>query len=107
MLLCIGGDRYGEVYCQDISPNVFFERNPDPSAQTQISTRWIWSEELNLLRDPMAFLESAIGVKDCVSNPNSAELDEYGYNFRGRTSVLCRTEDASWYLSRDQIARGF
>ena len=37
-----------EKYIVKTSHQNVFERNPDPSAQTQISTRWIWSEELDL-----------------------------------------------------------
>ena len=86
--------------------DTFFERNPDQNAQTQISTRWIWNEELELLQDPMAFLDLQSEL-ELGSNPNSAELDEYGYSTEDERLSFVETEDASWPFLADRISQVF
>jgi phosphonoacetate hydrolase len=86
--------------------NTYFERNPDLQAQIDVNTRWIWNEELDLLQDPMAFLDLQAEL-DLGRNPNSAELYEFGYSSQDERLSFVETEDASWPFLADRISQVF
>ena len=97
---------YDRYIVKTAHQETYFERNPDIQAQQNLDSRWIWNEELDLLQDPMAFLdlESELGLG---SNPNSAELPEYGYEEEDERLSFVETEDASWPFLADRIAQVF